>query len=145
MSKHKFSLHAAVYLLLEEDKKVLLLRRFNTGWSDGKYTLPAGHFDGGETVKTAAAREALEETGVIIKEEDLEIIHVLHIITDKEYICYFLKAEAWKGEPTNKEPEKCDEIYWAPIDDLPSNTLPFITDVIDNVNNGIMFSEVGFE
>lgn len=144
MSKEKFALYAAVYILLEKEGKILLLRRYNTGWEDGKYTLPAGHFDGGETVKAAAAREAREETGVEIQEEDLDIVHVLHINTDKEYISYFLKANTWKGEPTNTEPEKSDDMKWFPMDNLPENTLPFIRDVLDAYQAGVMFSEAGF-
>jgi hypothetical protein len=43
MSTERFKLRAAAYLLLIKDGKVLLLRRSNTGWRDGEYTLPAGH------------------------------------------------------------------------------------------------------
>lgn len=32
MKKEKFKLCSAVYLLLVKNKKVLLSRRFNTGW-----------------------------------------------------------------------------------------------------------------
>jgi 8-oxo-dGTP pyrophosphatase MutT (NUDIX family) len=41
---------AAVHLLLIKNDQILLLRRFNTGWQDGFYSLPAGHVDAGESV-----------------------------------------------------------------------------------------------
>jgi len=41
MSGKKFTLKGAVYLVLTQDNEVLLLRRFNTGWRDGYYTLVA--------------------------------------------------------------------------------------------------------
>lgn len=53
----KFTLRGAVHGLLMRDNKVLLLRRFNTGWQDGNYALPAGHIDGNETFTTALVRE----------------------------------------------------------------------------------------
>ena len=54
---------------------VLLIRR---GWEPHKdeLALPGGHVDRGETSRTAAARELLEETGVRVAAEDLDLIGV---------------------------------------------------------------------
>lgn len=145
MSNERFTLRAAIFVILEEDKKVLVMRRCNTGWMDGKYTLPAGHFDGGETVKRTAVREAKEELGIEISEQDLDIVHVLHIMTDVEYIAYFLRAKKWTGDVVNAEPDKCDNIEWVSLDDLPENTIPFVGRTLVNYKNGVMFSEEGFE
>lgn len=59
-----------VHLFFFRENQVLLLRRFNTGFRDGEYSVPAGHLDGGETVIAAAAREAQEEIGVRIEVQD---------------------------------------------------------------------------
>ena len=59
----KFTLRAAVYLIPIKGNKVLLSRRYQTGWMDGKYSLIAGHIDGNESVFTAIIREASEEDG----------------------------------------------------------------------------------
>ena len=50
-----YKLVAAVHLFLIRDGKVLLLRRFNTGYEDGQYSVIAGHLDGDEEA-TAALR-----------------------------------------------------------------------------------------
>lgn len=70
----RFKLIGAVHLFLIRNQQVLLLRRFNTGYEDGNYSVPAGHLDGGEQIKTAAIREAKEECGIRIAPEDLEVV-----------------------------------------------------------------------
>lgn len=53
----------AVFVVLERDGKILFLRRQNTGWADGKLTVPSGHVDKGHTVRQAAVTEVREESG----------------------------------------------------------------------------------
>ncbi|GAK14365.1 NUDIX domain-containing protein [Geomicrobium sp. JCM 19039] len=56
----RFKMVVAVHLFLLKDDHVLLLRRYNTGYEDGKFSVVAGHLDGDERVKEAIAREAKE-------------------------------------------------------------------------------------
>jgi len=75
----RFTFVAAVHLfLVGTDGAVLLLRRCNTGYEDGNWSVVAGHLDGSEEVKTAAIREAREEVGVTIDPADLAIVGVMH-------------------------------------------------------------------
>lgn len=78
---------------------LLMLRRANTGWMDGFYSLPAGHVEvGHESVKEAMVREAKEEVGIDIQEKDLEVLSVMHRISGKSvYFEVFLQAKAWQG------------------------------------------------
>jgi 8-oxo-dGTP pyrophosphatase MutT (NUDIX family) len=145
MSHARFTIHAAVYLLLVTDNKVLLLRRFNTGWSDGMYTLVAGHLDGDEPLTAAMCREAKEEAGIAIKPEDLAFAHVSHrSSSDRDYLDFFFTARLWEGEPHNAEPTKCDDMQWFPLDALPENILPYIKQVITTAKKGTPFSEIGW-
>jgi len=48
----------ASYLVLFKENKVLLLKRFNTGYEDDKYSMIAGHVDEGESFSEAIIREA---------------------------------------------------------------------------------------
>ncbi|MBI2172903.1 MAG: NUDIX domain-containing protein [Candidatus Aenigmarchaeota archaeon] len=144
MPKERFMIVPVSHLILIEEGKVLLSRRFNTGWMDGNYSVPAGHLDGNETFLQAMIREAKEETGIDINEKDLRVVHVIHRKTDHERADFFIQAERWDGMPKIMEPDKCDDIGWFPVDELPSNTIPYIRQAIENIRNGVFYSEFGW-
>lgn len=147
MSMDRFLVRSAAYLMLIKENKILLLRRFNTGWMDGKYSFIAGHLDGDETVTQAIIREASEEARIKVDGDDLRVVHVMHRKSaDKlEYIDFFLVADNWEGIPEIGERDKCDAMEWHPLDDLPKDTLPYVVEAINNYKNGILFSEFGWE
>jgi 8-oxo-dGTP diphosphatase len=137
----------ASFAILERDGKILLARRFNTGYADGQYQMPSGHVDKGEYPVEAAAREAKEEVGVDIAIEDLMFVHASYRINKVDdagdYVDFFFKTAKWSGEVINAEPEKCDKLVWVSMSDLPENTVPVIKQVIEYIKKGIPFSEVG--
>lgn len=130
-----------VHLLFFREDQILLLRRFNTGYADGQYSVPAGHLDGGETVMAAAAREAREEVGVIIEEHDMSFSTVMHRIEDDERVDFFLHVHQWQGEPFNAEPDKCDDLCWTDVNQLPGNTVAYVRQALSNHLAGIPFDE----
>jgi 8-oxo-dGTP diphosphatase len=145
MSDNRFTLRSATYLLLIKKDKVLLLRRFNTGWQDGNYSFVAGHLDGDETVTQTMVREANEEAGITIEPSDLQVVHVMHRKSGVyEYIDFFLVAKTWKNEPKIMETDKCDEMTWFPLTQLPSNLIPHAKKAIECYQNNIPFSEFGW-
>lgn len=120
--------HVGVHLILTTGEKVLLLRRANTGFADGSWSVPGGCLEEGETLPAAAAREAREETGVIIDPADLEFAHLCHHADPdgNARIGVFFAARRWVGEPVNAEPGKCSEIGWHHLDDLPADIVSYI-------------------
>ena len=144
MIQNRFTFVPAVHLLLIRGEEVLLLRRYQTGYEDGNYSLIAGHMDGQEPAKSAMIREAKEEAGITLLPNDLECVHVMHRSTDQERIDFFFTATKWSGEVTNTEPEKCDELRWTSLNHLPENTIPYIQTAIEAYLNGIFYSEFGW-
>ena len=134
-----------VHLFFFRENQILLLRRFNTGYEDGNYSVPAGHLDGGETVRMAAVRETLEEIGVKIDLKDIVFASVMHRKSDDERIDFFLHIKAWAGESFNAEPNKCDELRWCALDALPENIIPYVRQAFQNFRDGIVFEEFGWE
>ena len=145
VASYRFHLKSAVHLFLVHGDEILLLRRYNTGYEDGNYSVIAGHLEGGEEVKHAMAREAREETGIEIEPDDLEVVHVMPRKSHDERIDFFLKATRWRGEPANLEPHKCDELRWCGIDHLPANVIPYVRRAIENVQRGVIFDSFGWD
>ncbi len=145
MSKERYKIIAVVYLVLIQDGKVLLSRRFNTGYMDGNYGLPSGHLEEGESVREALIRETREEIAVILELEDIQLAHVMHTKSpDRADIAFFFTANHFAGEPKNTEPEKCDDLSWFPLDALPPNIIPYVRQAIDCTRSKQFFSEFGW-
>lgn len=140
----RFKLISSVHLFLISDRRLLLLRRCNTGYEDGSYSVPAGHIEQGEPVTAAALREVREECGIDIAGEDLQVVGVMHRWSDQERIDFFLAATQWKGEISNCEPDKCDDLRWWPIDRFPQNIIPYVKFAWENYRRGLWFSEFGW-
>lgn len=134
----------AVHLFFLNDDKILLLRRFNTGYEDGNYSVVAGHVDAGETVTQAAVREAAEEAGIVLQLENLQVVHVMNRKSNDERVDFFVVVKAWDGEIQNREPEKCDDLSWFALAALPANMIPYVRFAIENYQKGILYSEFGW-
>jgi 8-oxo-dGTP diphosphatase len=142
----RFTVVSAVHLFLERDGGVLLARRYNTGYEDGNYSVPAGHLDGGEPISAAMARESREETGIAIRPEDLHVVHVMHRRTaGGERLDFFLTADRWDGTPRIMEPDKCDRLEWHPTDELPDDIVPYVRAALRHHRGGVRYSEFGWE
>ncbi|MBN1265073.1 MAG: NUDIX domain-containing protein [Anaerolineales bacterium] len=135
---------SAVHLFLQKEGTILFARRYNTGYEDGKFSVVAGHLDGGETVKQAMIREAREEAGITIKPEDLTVVGVMHRLSEDERIDWFLHTTRWEGEVANLEPYKCDLLQWFPIENPPSNVIPYVRRALNNFRQNIWFDSFGF-
>jgi 8-oxo-dGTP diphosphatase len=133
-----------IHLFFFRNNQILLLRRFQTGYMDGHYSVPAGHLDGEETVRKAGVREANEEIGVQVDPDDMSFAGVFHRHEDDERVDFFVKVQNWIGEPVNAEPGKCDELRWSDLEQLPENTIPYIRRAIENFITGIPFEEFGW-
>jgi ADP-ribose pyrophosphatase YjhB (NUDIX family) len=134
-----------VHLFVIRRGQLLLIRRFQTGYMDGHYSVPAGHLDGEETVRMAGVREAREEIGVRIDPQALVFAGVFHRNEDEERVDFFFQVQKWDGEPFNAEPGKCDQLRWARLDDLPEDIIPYIRQAIANFQAGIPFEEFGWK
>jgi len=145
-NEDRFRIYAAVHIIFRKDDKILLSRRKNIT-SDGLWSLVAGHLDGGETVTEACIREAQEEVGVIINSRDIAITTVCYSYSKhnkREFVQFYTVCNKWEGELINNEPDKCSELRFFSIDELPDEIVPYIKDGIKKTFEGVSFYEYGW-
>jgi mutator protein MutT len=110
----------AVAVIIRRGNAMLFAKRANTGFQDGKYCLPAGHVEPGETFREAAVREVMEEVGLQADPAKLRFVHVQQTMTPRDIrVHVFFELDDWRGEPVNAEPAVHSEIAWLPSNDLP--------------------------
>lgn len=142
---------ASVVMLLRNDggkTKVLLQRRQNTGFMDGLWDLScSGHVEHGESMSEAAAREIKEELGVSVTPDKLYFFVLIHK-REKEwdltyYNSYFVCKE-FDGEPRICEPEKCSELKWFDLDNLPDDLINDRKKAVQAYIDGVHYIEYGW-
>ena len=146
--KKRYESKVAVFLVLTRETingtEILLQRRSNTGYMDGKYDMAAsGHLESGESLSMAVVREAKEELGIDIQEKDLQLVSVLHPYQE-EYMNIFFSTQKFEGTPQIIEKEKCDDLRWFNLNNLPDNTIERIKQVIKCMKNGIIYDDGNF-
>ena len=122
---------SAVHMIIVEDGKILLQKRKGSKLWPGYYALPAGHIDEGENQFDALVREAKEELDIEINPDKILKSYVVlrrnyFEIDGKQlepYIDYYFEIHDYDGVAKIVEEDKCDELLWASVDDLPE---PFI-------------------
>jgi ADP-ribose pyrophosphatase YjhB (NUDIX family) len=144
--KERYKIVPEVFLFLIKDDHILLLRRFQTGYEDGNYGLPAGHGEEGETMAEGCIREAQEEIGIIIEKENL-----VFALTQNRWcpdagnaharVGFYFVPKEWRGEPTNTEPHKCDDLRYFPLDALPENMVPHVRAAVKAYREGRQYDE----
>ena len=152
MTDSRFVVVPAEYVYLLRDQpgghEVLLQLRQNTGYMDGHWAAAAaGHVERGETAYDAARREAREELG--IDELDLRFEFTMqrtqHDLPIDERVDFFFTALSWSGEPQIMEPQKCAELRWCPLDDLPDPVVPHEASALASLGKGEAYLTFGFD
>ncbi len=123
---------------------MLLSRRFNTSYEDGNYHAVGGHLERNETLTQAIVREAKEEIGIDLLESNLKCVHVVHRSVAGGRFDFFFTADKWQGEPTILEPDKCDDLSWYELTNLPTNMVPYARHAIEQIQNNHPYSEFGW-
>jgi ADP-ribose pyrophosphatase YjhB (NUDIX family) len=140
--RERYKISVAVFVFLEKNDQLLLIKRNRTGWMDGYYSVPAGSIDGGEELIKAAIRETKEEVNVEVHEKDLALVHTIHCLTHgEEWLGVFFTASSWIGHPKVNEPDKHSEVRWVSANSLPDNMIPYVKQAYNLSAKKVIYSE----
>lgn len=135
----------AVWMIVKNDQnQIFLLRRANTGWRDGWWTVPAGHVEEGESPTHAAIRELREEVGITTTVNDLQSPLVYFYPADDglhERVSIFFTVTNYTGTVTNQEPQKADQGEWFALEALPDTIIPMLRRALIDMSRGVVYSD----
>ncbi len=125
-------MYSTTLCFLVTERKILLGMK-KTGFGQGKYNGFGGKIQQGETVRHATVRELEEESGIKVKEEQLELVGTLDFIfpasPQLRHDVHIFLARIWQGQPVETEEMKPqwflfsdipygemwqDDLYWLP-------------------------------
>ncbi len=71
------------------------------------------------------------------------VMHRMEGNKEDERVDFFVHVHQWQSEPFNAEPEKCDDLRWVDINQLPGNIVPYVRQALKNHLAGLPFDEFG--
>ncbi|MDH6697070.1 NUDIX domain-containing protein [Streptomyces griseoviridis] len=138
-----------VHLYLEDAHgRILLgLRHPDSAYAGNTWHFLAGHCEREEAIN-CLIREAEEEAGLVIEPNDVELVHLVHVVDSpsaRPRIGLIFRARTWSGTPTVREPDRCVEWrFWNPKD-LPDAVVPYTRQAIEGVLAGRRYSQRGWD
>ncbi|WP_246531400.1 NUDIX hydrolase [Streptomyces bathyalis] len=137
-----------VHLYLErDDGRILLgLRHPDSAYAGSTWHFLAGHCEQ-ESAVACLIREAKEEAGLLIRPEDVDLVHTVHLVDThggQPRMQMVFRARKWRGEPEILEPDKCTAWQWWEPDALPSRTVPYARAAVAGIGVGRRYTEVGW-
>ncbi|MDE7182647.1 MAG: NUDIX domain-containing protein [Clostridia bacterium] len=147
----RFTAPAGVVLMLIKEvggkKQVLLQRRKNTGFADGLLDLScSGHVEKDEVMSDTVLRECTEELGLSLKKSDLRFVCFIHKRDgDKIYYYGYFVCDKFESEPKIMESDKCSQLIWADLNNLPADVIPDRIEAVKAYLNGTHYLEYGWE
>lgn len=113
MAGQRKSWNGAAALLVHEHKLLMIKAK-----ESGKWSIPSGGIEGGESPEQACMREVWEETGFTV-----QVIGSIHtkktVIKDYDVITYYFSCKLIKGQILYHDPDDAiEEIAWKTERDL---------------------------
>lgn len=131
-------------LLVREGKALFGKRHFDPEKADselhgeGTWTLPGGKLHFGESFEQGAARELLEETGIVGKR--FRVVSLSNdIVSDAHFVTIGLLCEEFEGVERVMEPDEITEWKWFSLNELPKPIFFPSAELVENYLAGKIY------
>ena len=105
--------------IVRRGAEILMARRVNVHGA-GTWSTPGGHLEFGETPEACAARETLEETGVVVGgAQFLALTNDVLESDGRHYVTVWVACEHVSGDGAPIATHELDEVAWFRLDALP--------------------------
>lgn len=121
--------YSDVILINSKNEILFTVRNKNDNFEPGKYCLPGGHIEEDEKPISAAVRELEEETGISLKESQVQPCG--QYFDKKSHINYF--CAHYDGDPVVLDEREQQQFEWVSIDDV--NDKPLLMNLKENFKN----------
>ncbi len=131
---YKFLLPAARAVVRDSSGKILFVRRRD----NGKWVMPSGSQELGETISDCMRRETREETGVEVTSATVMAIYNYFATSDDIYQTLHVQflVKEWSGQVVKETDETTDARFWS-VDEIraavPNKIPTYYLDVIDDL------------
>jgi 8-oxo-dGTP pyrophosphatase MutT (NUDIX family) len=132
--EYKFLLPAARAVVRDTGGKILFVRRKD----NGKWVMPSGSQELGETIYDCMRRETKEEAGIEVTSATAMAIYDYFATSDDFYQTLHVQflVDEWSGELVKETDETTDARFWS-VDEIraavPDKISPYYLDVIDDL------------
>ncbi len=115
----KIPISTIVFPIRNPQNPEVLLGRKLRGFGVGKPNGFGGKVKEGETILITASRELEEESGLVVHQDDLEEVAIIHFFENKEliFLCYVFVVRHWMG--SERDTEEMGSLTWFPLEQIP--------------------------
>lgn len=127
-----YSMPVAVHIFLLQGDYILMSKRKNTGYEDGKLCVVGGDVESGESIYQTAIREIKAKVGVDIDKDNIKPLGVMHRNEGEGKIDFFFLVERWRGTIKNLDPDQCEKLVWVKWRNLPCKIIGYVEKAVYN-------------
>lgn len=125
-------------IFVDDNGRILLGKRAKHKSGGGQWGLPGGTQEKGEKYQETLIREMEEELGVKVLEYSYNNFFQCIVSENVHFDHHAFVVTKWSGEIVNNEPNKCDELRWFAMEELPwenffvsaRNVVNYLQDVV---------------
>ena len=134
MNEHFKSYSAIFPITTNKNNQVLLAKeKIPDIWMENGIFAGSGHVDENEAAMQAVVRELKEEIDIVVDIKEVEFAHVSHRVGTngiRTYFDIYFLVKNYSGTAKIAEPDKCSELKWFDIDNLPDDMIDIRREVM---------------